>query len=174
MAIPAFTFHVEGNLDVTILEYGATFPGPRRNVLNALATTADVIARNGQPGSIIRTQRLSYSPVTIAFARITGQEGGVPLLRAQATMVLHAIEMFMQDHRPRELTRTEIFVGGEKATGLSLVLYFATVDTGNTTMEIWNANLEIGNTTIEIGNTTLEIGNTIIELGSANADTGTS
>ena len=159
------TFNVEDNLDVTVLEYGANFPGPRRNVLDALAKIAEIITKS--PGSIIRTQRLSYSPVTIAFGRITGQGGGATLLRAQATLVLHAIETLMREYRPRELTRTEISVGGEKALGLSLTLYFATVDTGNTTMEI-------GNTTLDIGNTTMEIGNAASELGSASADIGTS
>ena len=81
--------------------------------------------------------------------------------------MLHAIETLMREYRPRELTRTEISVGGQKALGLSLTLYFATVDTGNTTMEI-------GNTTLDIGNTTMEIGSAASELGSASADIGTS
>ncbi len=155
-----FTFNVEDDLDVTVLEYGANFPGPRRNVVKALAAIAEIITKNGQPGSIIRTQRLSYSPIKIAFARIPGQGAGVPLSRAQATMVLHEIATLMQYYKPRELTRTEIYVGGEKALGLSLELYFAPVDTGNQTMEI--------------GNPIQEIGIAASELGSASADIGTS
>ena len=183
-----FTFNVEDGLDVTVLEYGANFPGPRRNVLKALATIAEIITKKGEPYSIIRTQRLAYSPVVIAFARITQQDRGALLLRVQATMVLHAIAKLMEDHKPREFTRTEISVGGEKAMGLSLELFFATVDTGNQTMEIGNTTLEtgnitmeMGNTTVEIGNTNMEIGNTIqeigiaaSELGSASADIGSS
>ena len=159
-----FTVNVEDNLDVTVLEYGADFPGSRRYVLQALETIAEIITKRSS--RIISTQRLSYSPVTIAFDRITGQGQGAPLLRTQATMVLEAIRKLMQDHKPRELTRTEISVGGQKAMGLSLKLYFAPVDTGNTTMEIRD-------TPTEIGNTTLNIGNTASELESASTDTGT-
>lgn len=174
-----FTFNVEENLDVTVLAYGVDFPGPRRHILSALATIAELVAK--VPGRTMRTQRLSHSPVTIAFERIRGQGLRIPLLRTQATMVLHAIELLMVDYKPRELPRIEIYVGGEKAMGLSVTLYFAPVDTGNTTMEIGsttmdtgNTTMDTGNTTIEIGNTTMEIGNTASELGSASADIGTS
>ena len=167
-----FTFNVEDNLDVTVLEYGADFPGSRQYVQRALATIAEIITK--KPGSIVRTQRLSYSPVVIAFERITGQGQGTPLLRTQATAVLQAISRLMQEHKPRELSSTEITVGGQKAMGLSLKLYFAPVDTGNTTLEIGSTTMDTANTTIETGNTTLEIGNTASELGSASADIGTS
>ena len=161
-----FTLNVEDNLYVNVFEYGADFPGSRRYVLNALATIAELITK--QPGSIMRTQRLSYSPVVIAFVRIPpGQGQRTPLLRTQATMVLQAISRLMEEHKPRELTSTEIIVGGQKAMGLSLKLYFAPADTGNTT-------LEIGSTTMEPGNRTLEIGNTDSALGSVSADIGTS
>ena len=174
-----FTVNVDDNLDVTVLEYGADFPGSRQYVIQAIATIAEIITKRSS--RIISTQRQSYSPVTIAFARITGQGQGAPLLRTQATMVLEAIGKLMQDHKPRELLRTEISVGGQKAMGLSLKLYFAPLDTGNTTlqigdttMEIGNTAMEIGNTTTEIGNATLDIGNIASELESASTDTGTS
>ncbi len=147
-----FTFNVEDNLDVTVLEYGATFPGPRRNLVNALAVIADTITKSGQPSSIMRTKQLSHSPAKITFSRITGQGVDAPrLLRSQATMVLDAIGELMQDHKPRELTRTEISVDGVKAMALSLQLYFATVDSGNTTMEIGNAAGELGSASADIG-----------------------
>ena len=146
-----FTFNVEDKLDVTVLEYGAIFPGPRRNIVNALATIAEIITKSGQPSSIFRTQRLSYSPVRIIFSRTTGQGKGAPLLRSQATMVLYAIETLMRDYKPREFTRTEISVNGEKAMGLSMELYFAPVDTGNTGMEIGSAASELGSVSADIG-----------------------
>ena len=137
-----FTFNVEDKLDVTVLEYGANFPGARRHVLMALTTITEIITK--QSGNYIRPQQLSYSPVTIAFKRIPGQGQGAPLLRTQATMVLRAIERLMQDHKPIELLQTEIYVDGKKAMGLSVKLYFATVDTGNTTLEMGNAASELG------------------------------
>ena len=140
-ALP-FTFNVEDKLDVTVLEYGANFPGTRRNVLEALTTIREIIAK--QSGTIIRTQKLSYSPLTIAFNRIPGQGQGAPLLRTQAVMVLRAIERLMGDHKPREFSKAQIYVGGEKAMGLSLKLYFATVDTWNTTLGLGNAGSELG------------------------------
>ena len=167
-----FTLNVEDNLYVNVFEYGADFPGSRRYVLNALATIAELITK--QPGSIMRTQRLSYSPVVIAFVRIPGQGQRNPLLRTQATMVLQAISRLMEEHKPRELPSTEIIVGGQKAMGLSLKLYFAPADTGNTTWEIGSTTIDTGNTTLETGNTTMEIGNTASELESPSADIGTS
>ena len=108
-----FTFNVEEKLDVTVLEYGANFPGSRRHVLTAITTITEIITK--QSGNFIRPQQLSYSPLTIAFKRIPGQGQGTPLMRTQATMVLRAIERLMQDHKPRELPQTEIYVGSEKA-----------------------------------------------------------
>ena len=137
-----FTFNVEDNLDVTVLEYGANFPGSRRSVLMALTTITEIITK--QSGNIIRPQKLSYSPLTIAFNRIPGQGQGAPLLRTQATEVLRAIESLMRDiYKPRELPQAEIYVGGEKTMRLSLKLYFATIDTGNTTLELGNAASEL-------------------------------
>lgn len=148
---PPFNFNVEDKLDVTVLEYGADFPGARRHVLTALTTIIEIITK--QPGNIIRSQQLSYSPLKIAFNRIPGQGQGVPLLRNQAVMVLRAMERLMRDHKPRELSEAVIYVEGGKAMGLTLKLYFATFDTGSTT---------------------LELGNAASELGSASANTGTS
>ena len=144
-----FTFNVEDKLDVTVLEYGANFPGSRRHVLMALTTITEIITK--QSGNFIRTQQLSYSPLTIAFKRIPGQGQGAPLLRTRATMVLRAIERLMQDRKPMELLQAEIYVGGEKAMGLSLKLYFATVDTGNTTLELGDAASGLGSASANIG-----------------------
>ena len=144
-----FTLNVDDKLDVTILEYGTNFPGPRRHVLQALATMTELITR--QRGNIMRTQRLAYSPLTMAFYRIPGQGQGVPLMRTQAVMVLRAMETLMRDHKPRELRQTEIYVGGEKAVGLSLKLYFATLDTGNRTLGLGNAASELGSAGANIG-----------------------
>ena len=151
-----FTFNVQENLDVTVLEYGADFPGSRRYVLEALAKIAERITK--QPGSIMSTQRLSYSPVVIAFARISGQGQRTPLSRTQATMVLEAISRLMEEHKPRELPSTEITVGGQKAMGLSLNLYFAPADTGNTTMDTGNTNVEIGDTNSALGSASADLG----------------
>ena len=144
-----FAFDVDDKLDVTVLEYGADFPGARRHVLKALTTITEIITR--QPGNLIRPQQLSYSPLTIAFNRIPGQGQGAPLLRSQATMVLRAIERLMQDHKPRELPQAEIYVGGEKVMRLSLKLYFAPVDIGNMTLELGNAASELGSAGANIG-----------------------
>ena len=144
-----FTLNVDDKLDVTILEYGANFPGARRHVLTALTTMTEIIAR--QRGNIIRTQRLAYSPLTMTFYRIPGQGQGVQLMRTQAVMVLRAMETLMQDHKPRELRQTEIYVGGEKAMGLSLKLYFATLDMGNRILELGDPTSELGSVSANIG-----------------------
>ena len=144
-----FTFNVADTLDVTVVEYGANFPGSRRHVLAALTAITEIVTKGS--GNVIRTQQLSYSPLTIAFKRIPGQGQGAPLLRTQATMVLRAIERLMQEHKPRELLQAEIYVGGEKAIGVSVKLYFATVDTGNNTLEIGDAASGLGSASANIG-----------------------
>ena len=144
-----FTFNVEDKLDLTVLEYGANFPGARQHVLTALTTITEIISK--QRGNVIRSQQLSYSPLKIAFNRIPGQGQGVPLLRTQAVMVLGAVERLMRDHKPRELSEAVISVEGGKAMGLSLKLYFAPIDTGNTTLELGNAASELESATANTG-----------------------
>ena len=72
-------------------------------------------------------------------------------MRSQAVMVLHALETLMRSHRPRELRQTEIYVGGEKAVGLSLKLFFASLEAGNMTLELGSAASELGSAGANIG-----------------------
>ena len=136
-----YTVNVEDYLYVNILGYGVNFPGARRDVVQALTTVSAILTGRGQPSDIIRAQRLSVSPVSVALYR-TDQRAGAPLTRAQAALVIRAMEGLMKRHKPREFTSAEVYVDGKKSLDIRLELYFADLGSGHTNLDIGSVPIQ--------------------------------